>query len=327
MSATGIERTKSASRKGLTVDRWQTLAPFLGLLALVILFSVTSDYFLTWDNMINVLLDSSVLLVLTLAATVVILTGGIDLSIGSTLAFCAFAGAMMSTAVGNNTPLFVVPLIGLACGFLNGAVVAYLRLPSFLVTLGSYFIYDGLANYAAGGAPVTIPWGGTAMVFSGFVLGVPVVTIWALAALALAIIMFRYLPYGRYIYAVGGNERTARLTGVPVDRVKLIAFTLAGLLAGLAGVLQITKVQSASPGMGQVFLLPAIAAVVMGGTPLTGGVGGPLRSLLGVLFIGILTNGMILNAIDPFLQNVIQGVVVVAAVALTMDRRKSIVVK
>ena len=114
---------------------------------------------------------------------------------------------------------------------------------------------------------------------------------------------------------------------MPVDRVKLYAFTGAGLLAGLAAVLQITKVQSASPDMGMPFLLPAIAAVVMGGTPLTGGVGGPLRTLLGVLVIGVLTNGMVMVAVNPYLQNVIEGAVVIVAVALTMKRSRSVVVK
>ena len=305
----------------------RTMVPVFGLVVMVVFFSIVSEPFLSWANAKNILLDSSVLLVLALAGTTVILTGGIDLSVGSTLALCAYAGAMMSAHYGNNVPLLVVPLIGILCGFINGMLVAWARLPSFLVTLGTYFVYNGLANYAAGGRPITIPFGGVARWFSGFVGGFPVVTMWAVLMLALAAVAFRYTRYGRYIYAVGGNERTAKLTGIPVARVKLFAFTAAGLLAGLAAVLQITKIQSASPGMGEMFLMPAIAAVVMGGTPLTGGVGGPFRTLLGVLVIGILTNGMIMLAINPYLQNVILGIVVIAAVALTMDRSKSVIVK
>lgn len=303
------------------------LIPGAGLIVLLAIFGVLSPEFLTLANAVNILLDTSVLLVLSLAATAVILTGAIDLSIGSTLALSAFVGAMACEAADSNLPLLVIPFVGLICGFLNGVVVAYLRLPSFLVTLGSYFIYNGMANYWAGGQPVTIPQGGVSTWFAGFVGAFPMVAVWALAVFAVAVLVFRYVRYGRYILAVGGNEKTSRLTGVPVDRVKLYAFTGAGLLAGIAAVLQITKVQSASPDMGMPFLLPAIAAVVMGGTPLTGGVGGPLRTLLGVLVIGVLTNGMVMVAVNPYLQNVIEGAVVVVAVALTMKRSRSVVVK
>jgi ribose transport system permease protein len=306
---------------------WNSLTPLLGLAVMIIIFSLISEEFLTWENMVNVLLDSSVLLVLALASTTVILMGSIDLSVGSTLALCAYVGAIMAQQSGSNAPLVLVPLVGLCCGLINGLLVALLRLPSFLVTLGSYFVYDGMADYFAGGQPVTIMNGGASNWFAGDIAGFPAVTIWAVLALVLAVLGFRYLRFGRYIYAIGGNEKTARLSGVPVKRVKIYAFAVAGILAGLAGLLEITKVQSASPEMGQMFLLPAIAAVVMGGTPLSGGVGSPLRSLLGVLVIAILTNGMILTAVNPYLQNVIEGAVVVAAVAMTMDRRKSAIVK
>jgi ribose transport system permease protein/putative xylitol transport system permease protein len=317
----------TAGRSFLAGLQPRRLAPVAGLVVIVAVFSFFSSQFLTVGNLDNVLLDSSVLLIISLAATVVILTGSIDLSVGSTLAMCAYMGAMLSSRADDNWPLLVVPLVGIVCGAVNGALVAFARLPSFLVTLGTYFVYDGLANYFAGGQPVSIPFGGVADWFAGFVFGFPIVTLWALLTLALATAGFRYTRLGRYIYAVGGNEKTARLTGVPVDRVKFYSFCLSGLLAGLAGLLQITKIESASPGMGQLFLLPSIAAVVMGGTPLSGGVGGPMQSLLGVLVIGILTNGMILTAVNPFLQNVVEGVVVVVAVAVTMNRQKSTVVK
>jgi len=306
---------------------WSILAPVLALVVMIIGFTIMSAQFLTVGNAKNIMLDSSVLLVLALASTTIILMGSIDLSIGSTLAFCAFVGALVSRDVTSNYPLLLLPVIGLACGLVNGLGVAFLRLPSFLMTLGTFFIYNGLANYFANGQPVLLAPGAPLNWFSGDLAGFPIIAIWALGVLLVVFLVMRYTRFGRYIFAIGGNEKTARLSGVSVQRVKVYAFSLAGALAGLAALLQLAKLQSASPDMGAPFMLPAIAAVVMGGTPLTGGVGGPIRSLLGVLVIAILANGMVLGAVNPHLQNVIQGLVVIAAVAVTMNRRRSEVVK
>ncbi|MGO9995955.1 MAG: ABC transporter permease [Steroidobacteraceae bacterium] len=320
-------RPISANNHAHSFLRTRQLAPSVGLFLMVLVFSVLSENFFSFGNFINLLLDSSVLLIIAIASTAVILTGAIDLSVGSTLALCAYVGAMLSVHFDSTTPLILMPMIGLGCGLINGLLVAYGRLPSFLVTLGTYFVFDGLADYFAGGQPVTIPYGGVADLFTGFLARVPIVTIWASVVLVVAIGVLKYTKWGRYIYAVGGNEKTAKLVGVPVKPVKVYAFATAGFLSGLAGILQIVKIQSASPGMGQPFLLPSIAAVVMGGTPLSGGIGGPLQSLLGVLVIAILTNGMIMTAVNPFLQNVTEGVVVIVAVALTMNRRSAHIVK
>lgn len=306
---------------------WTTLAPIGALVVMVIGFSAMSPQFLTTGNALNILLDSSVLLVLALASTLIILMGSIDLSVGSTLALCAFTGALLARSTDNYWVLLIVPLVGLACGLLNGMGVALLGLPSFLVTLGSYFVYNGLANFFSGGQPVTLRGAAPLTWFSGRVAGFPVIALWAVAALVLVSLATRYTRGGRYIYAIGGNEKTATLAGAPVRRVKIAAFAASGLLAGVAALMQVAKLQSASPNMGEPYMLPAIAAVVMGGTPLTGGVGGPLRSLIGVLVIAILSNGMVLGAVNPHLQDVVQGLVVVAAVAVTINRRRADVVK
>lgn len=306
---------------------WSTLTPIAALVVMLIGFSLMSPQFLTLGNAVNILFDSSVLLVLALASTLIILMGSIDLSVGSTLALSAFAGALLARSTDNYWVLLILPLVGLVCGLLNGLGVAFLRLPSFLVTLGTYFIYNGLANYFSDGQPVTLRSLAPLTWFSGKVGGFPVIAIWAIAALIVVALVTRYTRGGRYLYAIGGNEKTATLVGAPVRRVKVGAFAAAGTLAGLAALMQVAKLQSASPDMGESYMLPAIAAVVMGGTPLTGGVGGPLRSLIGVLVIAILSNGMVLGAVNPHLQDVVQGLVVIAAVAVTIDRRRKEVVK
>lgn len=307
--------------------RWSALAPIAVLCALLIGFGLVADDFLTRDNALNILRGSAVLLVLALASMTVILTGGIDLSIGSTMMLAAFVGALLAKDAGSTDILLILPIVGLACGVVNGAVVAYGRLPSFLVTLGTYFTFAGLARYLADGQPVTLPYQGAGSIFTGNALGFPAIVTWSLGTLVIAILVFRYTRVGRHIYAIGGNEKTARLSGVAVRRVKLYAFMGAGLLAGFAAILLLMRTGSASPNMGEPFLLPAIAAVVMGGTPLSGGAGGPLNVVLGVLVISILNNGMVLAAVNPHIQNVVMGLVVVIAVALTIDRRRNDVVK
>ncbi len=159
------------------------LAPVGALIVMIIGFTIMSPEFLTVGNAVNILLDSSVLMILALASTIIILMGSIDLSIGSTLAICAFTGALLAQSTGDNNLLLLVPIVGLICGLLNGLGVAFLGLPSFLVTLGSFFVYNGLANYFSGGQPVTLMAGGPLDRFSGTIGGVPVIALWAVVIL------------------------------------------------------------------------------------------------------------------------------------------------
>jgi ribose transport system permease protein len=323
VTAGGRNRRSTAA---LVASRWQTLAPFVVLVALIVVFGVLQPIFLTVDNSRNILTSSSVLLVLALGTTAVMLTGSIDLSVGSTLTLSAYAAALLAQHHGTGM-LLLAPLVGLACGVLNGVLVAYGRLPSFLVTLGGYFAYDGVASYISDGQPVGLPLGGISSYFGGVKGNVPIIFVWAVVVLIAIALVFRYTAFGRYLYAVGGNERTARLSGVRVERVKLYAFMLSGFLAGVAALLQVVRTQSASPSMGSAFLLLAIGSVVMGGTSLSGGSGGAANSIMGVLVIAILSNGMVLASVDPYIQNVVIGVVVVAAVAITMKRSRDDVIK
>ncbi len=317
----------SAGLMRLVRKRWTLVAPIVVLLGLIIAFTIMDPRFFQYENFLNILRQSSVLLVLAMASTVVILMGSIDLSVGSVLSLSAFTGALLVQSTGSTAVLLLCPIVGLLCGLFNGGLVALGRLPSFLVTLGTLYAFDGLSKYISGGRPVSLKPGGVGDIFTGSIGGFPVVVLWALLVLVVSILVARYTRFGRYLYAIGGNEKTTRLSGVPVTRYKVYAFMIAGLLAGFAGLLQLARARSASPDMGAEFLLPAIAAVVMGGTPLSGGIGGPARTVIGVLIIAILGNGMIIASVNPYLQYVIQGLVVIAAVALTMDRKKMTLVK
>lgn len=304
----------------------RSLAPYLALALLVIIFGMGSPVFLTTTNMFNIVSQSSVLLVLGLASTFIILMGSIDLSVGAVVTLSASLTAILARDSGDFA-FFLAPLIGAVCGLINGVLVAYARLPSFLVTLGTSFTFVGIAKFSTDGRPVPVVMGEVANWFSGSLLGVPKVALWALVVLLVCALIASRTSFGRYIYAIGGAELTARLSGVPVDRVKVYAFVLAGSLSGAAGMLQLFRVRSSTPDLGEAFLLIAIAAVVMGGTPLSGGVGGPLRTVLGVLVITTLSNGMILMAVHPYLQVVVLGMVVVLGVAITLDRNKVSLVK
>ena len=305
------------------------VGPLVTLGTMVIVFWQLNANFLTVDNGLNILRQSAVLLVIAVAGTFVILMGSIDLSVGSLATLTTIFGTVMLRDYHSDWLLLLIPLLGLAAGFVNGVLFAYAALPSFLVTLGTLFAFDGLWLYISGGLPISLraSTGVDTFVNGDYLWRFPNSFLWALVILALATLLARRTRFGRYIYAIGGGEKVARLSGVPVRRYKLYAFMLCSMIASLGGALLMFRVESGGNYVGQPFLLTSIAAIVMGGTPLTGGVGGPQRTLLGVLIISVLTNGMSVANVHPFLQVVVQGVVVILAVAITIDRRKLTLIK
>jgi ribose/xylose/arabinose/galactoside ABC-type transport system permease subunit len=304
------------------------VGPLVAIVVLVVVFTALNSNFLTTVNLLNIVRQSAVLLVLALAGTFIILMGSIDLSVGSIVTLTGICGAIFLRDLGEIAVLLIL-LIGLACGLINGLLFAYGKLPSFLVTLGTLFAFDGLALFISEGTPIAVSFGSSIdPVFDGDVFGeIPAIALWALGVWIVCVLVAKYTTFGRFTYAIGGGERVAELSGVPVRRYKLLAFMFSGLLAGIAGLLLLFRINSGSPEMGEPFLLTSIAAVVMGGTALTGGVGGPHRTMIGVIIIAILSNGMNVANVDPFLQIVVQGVVVIAAVSLTVDRSKLLLVK
>jgi ribose transport system permease protein/putative xylitol transport system permease protein len=303
------------------------LLPYALVIVLVIYFSARSPLFLTQDNIFIILRASSVLAVIAFASTMVIVAGSIDLSVGGIAALTGTLAAYL-TLDGHPHLIWLAPIVGLGCGLVNGFLVAYAKLPSFLTTLGMLFILNGLALRMTGGASQLIVHERLDKLVNDVTfLNVPNVVWWAVLTFVFVAVLAYRTPFGRRIYAIGGNERVARLSGLKVDRTKLMLFGLSGALAGVAGLMLIGQGSGSSPNMGDSFLLNAIAAVVMGGTALSGGSGGPARTLIGVLTLGIVSNGMTLTAVDPNYQTVIFGVIVLLAVVVTVRRSETGVVK
>ena len=289
----------------------------LGLLILAL--SLLSPYFLSPSNLLNVLRQVSINAILALGMTVVILKGGIDLSVGSLL---ALAGALAAGfAVSGLPPALAMGLgigIAVALGILQGLLVAYAGLPPFIVTLAGLTAFRGLTLVYTDGRPITGLPDSFLFLGNGTLLGIPVPVVAMLSFLLLTQLLLQNTALGRYLYAIGGNEEAARLSGVPVARIKVFAYAYSGLAAGLAALVLTGRLNSAQPTAGTGFELDAIAAAVVGGTSLAGGRGTAWGTFLGALIIGVLNNGMNLLNVSSFYQLIAKGVVIV--LALLVDR-------
>ncbi|QGK68811.1 ABC transporter permease [Allosaccharopolyspora coralli] len=322
-----------SSRTGL-VDSLFRFQSFFGLLAVflaAIVFSPRNSdgqiLFLTSDNLFNITRQVSEIGIIAIGLTFVILIGGIDLSVGSVLGLAAVGSAvlMVENNLGMIPAVLLVLLAGAVFGFLQGAAVALLGVQAFIVTLAGLQIARGLARMWSGGETVQISYGDgpdqAPMAFSllgertfGGVVPIPAI-IFAIVAVA-AILFLRTSAYSRHLYAIGGNEKAARLSGVPVNRVKITAFVIAGLCAALAGIVHAGQLNTGSPNDGIAYELDGIAAVVVGGTSLAGGRGSVVGTIAGALLLGILNNILQLNSVDTDIQLLIKGLVIVAAAAL-----------
>jgi inositol transport system permease protein len=294
----------------------------LVILGVGLALSVATDTFLSVANLTNVARQISINGILAVGVTFVLLTAGVDLSLGSVVALSGVACATFAHPGEHPViiPIAVGLLTGAACGLVNGALVTRGGVAPFIVTLGMMTIARGLALIVSGGRPVA-NMSNELTAFADDLFGVPIPVL-CFAAVAFAAWFFlRNFRLGRHIYAVGGNENAARAAGVPVERVKLFAYALCGLLTGLAGVVLAARITTGQPNAGQAYELDAIAAVVIGGTSLAGGVGTITGTLLGVLLIGVINNGLDLMGVSSYYQAVIKGVIIVGAVWL--DRRQS----
>jgi len=330
MSTSSVSEWITDQREQRTLQDWiQDLGPFVMLFGLVIIFTLTTERFFTEANLLdNVAKNAVTLLLIALAGTFPILQQSIDLSVESVVLLTGVVTVVLIAEFGLG--LLAIPIaigVGMLAGLFNGLVFTKLKVPSFLVTLGTLSVMAGVGKIITGGSTITFRNDSIRAIATGNVLGIPNLVLWGLLIYVATIVLAFRTKFGRYCFALGENERVVELAGAKVDRYKIYPFVLSGLLCGIAGVLLTLRISSASPNIGSGNLLPSIAAIVMGGTALTGGVGGPHRTILGVLVIAVLNNGMNLLAVDSFVQEIILGLVVVAAVALSIDRDKIDVVK
>jgi ribose transport system permease protein len=300
------------------------LAGMLPVLILIcVLFAVLTPNFLTENNIINVVRQASINIVLAAGMTFVILTGGIDLAVGSVLGLTAVVAVVVSLVPGLTWAAVPAALLGgLVIGVLTGMIVAYLGLPPFIVTLGTYTAIRGAAYLVAGGTTVINSQINFAWIGNGYLGPVPWLVIIALLTIAISAFILQGTVLGVHVYAVGGNPQAARLTGIPVSFVLIFVYGVSGLLSGLGGAMSASRLYSAQGQLGIGYELDAIAAVILGGTSFSGGIGNVFGTLVGALIIAVLNNGLTLLNVSFYWQLVIKGAVIVLAVTLDKLRTR-----
>jgi ribose transport system permease protein len=316
----------------------QSLAKFQSLIALVILclvISLLSDKFLTTTNAWNVMRQISVNICISVGMTLVVLTAGIDLSIGSVLALCGAitAGLLKNGIEVPSSNLYIGftilgatvagLLVGSLLGWFNGWTITKFKVPPFVATLAMLTIARGLTMLWTKGFPITGLGENFAHLGTGWFLGIPL-PVWISGIIVfIAVIITNKTKLGRYIYAIGGNENAATLSGINIKKVKIAVYTIAGALAGVGGLLVTSRLDAAQPNAGTGYELDSIAAVVIGGTSLSGGRGSVLGTVLGAVIIGVLNNGLVLLNVSPFWQQVVKGFVILIAVIIDRVNTKN----
>jgi inositol transport system permease protein len=294
-----------------------------GIICLII--SLITPQFLTVSNWTIIITQVSINALLAFGVTFVIITGGIDLSLGSIVAVTGVTSAMLAHP--DSYPVLIPILMGLLAGLLmgafNGFIITKSKIAPFIVTLGTMTIGRGLALILSDGRPVSNLSDSFNYLGSGTVLGIPVLILIFIFVFAICSIILNKTILGRYIYAIGGNEQAARASGINIDRVKLSVYSISGLLAGLAGILLASRITTGQPNAGAGFELDAIAAVVIGGTSTTGGRGSMAGTLIGVLLIGVINNGLDLLNVTSYYQQVVMGIIIIGAVVLDSLNQKS----
>ena len=303
----------------------QKLGPFIALLVIAVGLSIVSHNFLTVDNLLNVMRQASINALIAFGMTLVILLGGIDLSAGSVL---ALSSVIIASLLTSGMPAGLATLAGLVAGGLmglvNGLVISKGKVAPFIATLGSMTVLRGLALVLSNGSPLSSFNSDFFSLLGGGYIArlVPIPVVLMLVMFAIFWVLLRKTVFGRHIYATGGNAESAKLSGVKVDRIQLYVYTISGVMAALAGVVLTSRLNSAQPTAGTGYELDAIAAVVLGGTSLTGGRGWIFGTLVGALLIGVLNNGLNLLDVSSFYQQVIKGGVILLAVLIDRGNKK-----
>ena len=309
----------------------QKLLAFGSLLALMLFFTLASPNFMQADNLVAILQSTAVNGVLAIACTFVIISGGIDLSVGTLMTFCAVMAGVVLTYLGLPLPLGILAAIaaGALCGFVSGVLIAKLKIPPFIATLGMMMLLKGLSLVISGTKPIyfndtpDFPVISQESLIGWFLPALPIpnaVLILFLVALLASVVLNRTV-LGRYTFALGSNEEAVRLSGVNTDFWKIVVYAVNGGICGIAGLLIASRLNSAQPALGQGYELDAIAAVVIGGTSLAGGTGTILGTIIGAFIMSVLTNGLRIMSVAQEWQTVITGIIIIAAVYTDILRR------
>ena len=292
-----------------------TLLRLIALALIVMTLSLTSEAFLTSNNVLNVLRQTALLFLLASGLTIVILTAGLDLSVGANIGLSACLAATIIKSTGS---ISLALLVGMGSGFLigliNGGLIAFLRIPPFIATYGMLWILHGVTYWFMGGETIHGFPADFRAIGSGYLWGIPIPVFLMLAFLLVGMIFLQRTRWGQDIYSVGANREAARLSGIPVNSRLVLAYVMSGLMAGLASLIFLARLNSAEGDIGEAMTLPAIAAVLIGGTSLFGGVGTITGTLIGALILTLVLNGMNLLSINASWQPLVTGVIVIAAV-------------
>jgi ribose/xylose/arabinose/galactoside ABC-type transport system permease subunit len=311
---------KNTSKIKIVFDRYGIYFAFVIIFAIL---GITSDKFLSLANMMNVIRQVSFNGILALGMTFVIITGGIDLSVGSTLAISGLVTLSVSVKNNNPLPIFLAVLIGLLVailiGTINGVLVAKFKLAPFIATLSTMTIVRGAALVYCDGRPITNPTEAYATIGQGYLLGVSIPIIIFIVLIIICVLLLHFSRFGRHVLAVGGNEQAAKASGISTDRIKIVVYLLSGLLSGIVGITLSSRANAASPISGEGYELDAIAAAVIGGVSMSGGVGSILGTIIGALIIGAISNGLDLLNVSSYYQQIIKGLIIL--IAVLMDRK------
>lgn len=303
----------------------QGMLTLLGFIGLVIIMAIANKDFLTSENLINITRQITVNGILAVGMTFVILTSGIDLSVGSLMALSGtmMAGFMINFGLSPMLAIFLGLVIGAIAGLVNGLVISFAKIPAIIVTLAMMEIARGLGLIYTGGYPLSGLPSGFGEIGRGYAFGViPFPVIIMAAVYLIAYIILNHTPAGRYIYAIGGNEEAVRLSGIRVKRYKILAYAISGATAAIAGLISTSRLLSGQPNLGVGFELDAIAAVVLGGTDIAGGRGHIFGTLLGALILGVMSNGLNFIGVTPYLQRVFKGLIIIIAIYYSSSKKK-----
>ena len=310
----------------MNINIKETASKYKSLIGLVLLCAITTfvtPSFLSLSNITNVFTQVSVNAIIAVGMTFVILTGGIDLSVGSTLAISGALSASIIKSTGSVTlAIIVAALVGIAIGLVNGLLISKGKLQAFIATLATMTIFRGATLVFTNGTPISKLPEKFVNIGNGKIGFMPIPVIITVIVSIIAIYVLSQTRFGRYLYALGGNEDSARLSGINTDKIKTLVYVVSGFASSIAGVIITSRIASASPNAGTSFELDAIAAVVIGGTSLAGGEGKITGTLIGALIIGVLNNGLNLMNVSPFYQSIVKGLVILIAVLLDKKSRK-----